>query len=71
MKQKEKDKKKNHSAAELQAELNGLLEKQFKLGFKHRVTPLANPLELRTVRRDIARVKGWLREKELGARRAS
>jgi len=71
MKQKEKDKKRNFSTAELQAELNGLVEKQFKLRFKHRVTPLANPLDLRTVRRDIARLKGWIREKELGARRAS
>ena len=69
MKQKEKDKKKNLSVEELNAELKGLIEKQFRLSFKHRVTPLPNPLELRTVRRDIARLKNWIREKELGARR--
>ena len=71
MKQKEKDKKKNFSVDELRAELNGLLEKRFRLKFKHRVTPLPNPLELRTLRRDIARLKGWIHEKEPGARSVS
>lgn len=63
MKIKEKDKKRNLSIDELQAELRSLKEKRFKLRFKHRVTPLGNPLELRTVRRDIARLQTWIREK--------
>ncbi len=65
MKQKDIDVKKNLPADELRNELNGLREKQFKLGFKHRVTPLSNPLELRELRRDIARIKTWIRAKEL------
>ncbi len=67
MKQKDKDKKANFSADELRVELEKLKEKQFRLGFKHKVTPLANPMELRQVRRDIARLKTWLQSKELQA----
>ncbi len=65
MKIKEKEAKKNLPAAELRNELAHLREKQFKLGFKHRVTPLSNPLELREIRRDIARIKTWIRAKEI------
>ena len=64
MKFKERDVKKNLPIGELRSELNGLREKQFKLRFKHRVTPLSNPLELRALRRDIARIKTWIRAKE-------
>lgn len=63
MKNKDKDAKKNLSATELRAELVQLREKQFKLRFKHRVTPLTNPMELRAVRKDIARVQTWIRQK--------
>ena len=65
MKIKEIEAKKSLPAAELRNELMRLREKQFKLGFKHRVTPLSNPLELRGIRRDIARIKTWIRAKEL------
>ncbi len=65
MKFKERDSKKNLPVGELRSELNGLREKQFKLQFKHRVTPLSNPLELRALRRDIARIRTWIRAKEL------
>ena len=64
MKSKEKDQKKSLSAPELKAELGQLREKQFRLRFKHRVTPLANPLELKSLRRDIARLETFLRQKE-------
>jgi large subunit ribosomal protein L29 len=67
MKKKIKDGKKNLSLDELRAERKALCEKRFRLTFKHRVTPLSNPLELRSLRRDIARVNGWIREKELAA----
>jgi large subunit ribosomal protein L29 len=63
MKRKERDAKRNLSLDELKAELGKLREKQFRLRFKHRVTPLTNPLELRTVRREIARVETWVHEK--------
>ncbi|MBI5243271.1 MAG: 50S ribosomal protein L29 [Elusimicrobia bacterium] len=63
MKIKDKEAKKNLSAEELRAELLRLKEKRFKLRIKHKVTPLTNPLELRSLRRDIARLKTWIREK--------
>ncbi|TBR24128.1 50S ribosomal protein L29 [bacterium] len=68
MKTKEKDQKKNQSAAELQSELAKLREKQFRLGFKHKVAPLENPIELRTVRRNIARLETFLRQKQLAGK---
>ncbi len=36
-----------------------------KMKFNHSITPLKNPSEIRTVRRNIARMKTILREKEL------
>jgi len=67
MKHKDKEVKSSLSADELREELHKLEEKQFRLGFKHKVTPLTNPMELRKIRRDIARLKTWLRSKELQA----
>ena len=69
MKVKEKDEKKNLPIQELKNELGQLREKHFKLRFKHRVTPLSNPQELKTLRRDIARIKTWIRAKELQGER--
>ncbi|TPW21948.1 MAG: large subunit ribosomal protein L29 [Elusimicrobia bacterium] len=68
MKTKEKDQKKSQTAAELKTELGKLREKQFRLGFKHKVTPLENPIELRTVRRNIARLETFLRQKQLAGK---
>jgi large subunit ribosomal protein L29 len=67
MKAKEREEKRNLSVSELEAELRGAREKQFKLRFKHKVTPLANPLELRNLRRHIARLQTWIREKSASA----
>ena len=67
MKRKTREIKKNLSADELRSELNQLRDKQFKLRFKHRVTPLSNPLELRAIRRNVARLESWIRAKEIGA----
>ena len=67
MKTKDKEAKKNLSAQELQAELLRLKEKRFKLRIKHKVTPLTNAMELSSIRRDIARLMTWIRQKELQA----
>jgi large subunit ribosomal protein L29 len=53
------------SIAELNEELTDLKEELFRLRFQHAVNQLENPLKLKTVRRDIARVKTILREREL------
>ena len=64
MKANDKQLKKALSLAELQTELRQAQEKRFKLQFKHQVTPLTNPVELRTLRRQIARLKTWIHDKQ-------
>jgi len=51
-------------AAELRKELHLALEKRAKMEFNHSVAPLKNPLEIRHVRREIARLKTYLHQKE-------
>lgn len=53
------------SASELNEELIALKEELFKLRFQHATNQLENPLKLVSVRRDIARVKTIIREREL------
>lgn len=49
---------------ELKNELRAALEKRAKLTFQHNVAPLKNPMELRHLRREIARLKTQLAVKE-------
>jgi large subunit ribosomal protein L29 len=69
MKANDKQAKKNLSAAELKSELRQAQENQFKLEFKHKVSPLSSPIELRTARRHIARLKTWIAQKDSAAAR--
>ncbi len=55
----------DRSIVELNTELVALKEELFKLRFQHATNQLENPLKLRGVRRDIARVRTILREREL------
>jgi len=64
MKGKEKQDQKALSAAELATKLREAQEKRFRLGFKHKVTPLANPVELRNLRKDIARLKTLIAQRK-------
>jgi large subunit ribosomal protein L29 len=50
---------------EISARLKELREEQFKLRFKSATMELENPGTLRRVRRDIARLRTILREREL------
>jgi large subunit ribosomal protein L29 len=52
---------------ELRIKLDDLMEEQFNLKFRLTTQPLDDPLRIRTVRRDIARVKTLIREKEAAA----
>lgn len=54
---------------ELQEKLNSLKTELFNLRFSHATGQLANPMQLQTVRRDIARVKTVIRERELRAKK--
>ena len=53
------------SEVELNAELNKMKKDLFNLRFQHVTGQLENPVLLRETRRDIARVKTIIREKEL------
>ncbi|MEO0137089.1 MAG: 50S ribosomal protein L29 [candidate division WOR-3 bacterium] len=57
------------SRAELIEMLNGLYRELFNLRVRHATQQLPNPLRLRTIKRDIARIKTLLREDELGIRK--
>ncbi|MBT8060457.1 MAG: 50S ribosomal protein L29 [Xanthomonadales bacterium] len=50
--------------SELREELSGLLKEQFNLRMQRGIGQLASPHDLRRVRRDIARVKTVLNEKQ-------
>jgi len=56
---------KNLSAAELQTKLGELTNQYAELRNAHAVSPIANPLQLRVVRRAIARVKTQLSKSDL------
>ena len=55
------------SDKELNAELIKLKKDLFNLRFQHVTGQLENPVKLREIKKDIARVKSIIREKELTA----
>jgi large subunit ribosomal protein L29 len=60
---------KEKSKAELTDHLRGLYKEVFSLRLRRASQEMPNPLRLRTLRREIARVKTMLREDELGIRK--
>lgn len=55
------------TSEELNKELANLKDELFHLRFQHAINQLDNPMRLVAVKRDIARVKTILREKEAQA----
>ncbi|SDB07432.1 large subunit ribosomal protein L29 [Ruminococcaceae bacterium FB2012] len=55
---------KDMSAAELNEKLAELKQELFNLRFQHAVNQLENPLRMKAVKRDIARVKTFIRKQE-------
>ena len=53
------------SNVELENELSNLKAQLFKLRFQSATNQLDNPLQIKSVRKDIARIKTILREREL------
>ena len=51
--------------ADIRARLNELEEERFRLRFRGATQPLEDPLRLRVVRKDIARLNTVLRERAL------
>jgi len=56
---------------ELEAELKKMKNELFNLRFQHVTGQLENPIRMRDLRRDVARVKTVIREKELAAEQPS
>jgi large subunit ribosomal protein L29 len=54
------------SEADLKAKIQEDELRLKKLSFAHTMTPLENPVSIRGLRKDIARLKTELRKKELG-----
>ncbi len=54
------------SAQELETKLNDLKKDLFTLRMQHATNQLDNPIQISMVKKDIARVKTIIREKELG-----
>lgn len=53
------------STEELAKELNDLKSELFKLRFQFATSQLENPIKIRDIKRDLARVKTVIREREL------
>lgn len=66
MKQKNWQEIKSMSDKELAAKLNELEEKYYKLKFRNSTAPVKNPLEIRELRKTIARIKTLLAEQKKG-----
>ena len=58
------------SMSELQDLLKDKQEELFNLRFKHAINQLDNPMRIVAVKKDIARVKTIIREKELNSAEA-
>jgi len=57
---------KDMNVQDLQAKIQEDQLRLKKLEFAHAISPLENPMNIRALRRDIARIKTELRKKELG-----
>ena len=55
---------KDLTAAELEEKLAELKQELFNLRFQHSVNQLENPMRMKAVKRDIARVKTFIRKQE-------
>jgi large subunit ribosomal protein L29 len=63
MKLKEFREIKNYSKEELLAKLDELEKKYFEIKLKHKTVGIKSPIEIRNLRRDIARIKTLLSQK--------
>ena len=52
---------------ELNVKLGELKQELFNLRFNHATGPLTNPMQINTCKKDIARIKTILKERELNA----
>ncbi|MDR0956586.1 MAG: 50S ribosomal protein L29 [Endomicrobium sp.] len=64
MKSKDWHEIKNMTDIELNTKLCELGDKFFRLKFRHSVSPVKNPLEIREIRRNIAKIKTLVSSRE-------
>ncbi len=64
------DELRDMTVVELGQKLKEFKEELFNLRFQHATAQLDNPMRIKEVKRDIARVKTIIRERELGIKRA-
>ncbi|AZO96538.1 50S ribosomal protein L29 [Iocasia frigidifontis] len=64
------DELRDMTKVELDQKLQEFKEELFNLRFQHATAQLDNPMRIKEVKRNIARVKTVLREMELGIKRA-
>jgi large subunit ribosomal protein L29 len=57
--------------ADIRARIGELEEERFRLKFRSATETLEDPLRMRVIRRDVARLQTVLRERALGASRAA
>ncbi len=57
---------KDMTSAELNEKLGELKQELFNLRFQHAVNQLDNPMRMKAVKKDIARIKTFLRQQESG-----
>ena len=57
---------KDMTEADLQAKIQEDEQRLKKLEFAHAISPLENPMSIRSLRKDVARLKTALRKKALG-----
>ena len=65
------DKVREMTMAELDTELKKMKNELFNLRFQHVTGQLENPLRMKDVKRDIARIKTVIRENELSREQAT
>ena len=66
----ELNKMRSMTEVELNAELQNMKKELFNLRFQHVTGQLENPVKMRELKRDIARVKTVIRENELSGKKA-
>jgi large subunit ribosomal protein L29 len=64
MKSKNWNEIKNMSKVELNTKLSELQDKIFRLRFRHSTAPVKNPLEIREIRKNVARIKTLITQKK-------
>jgi large subunit ribosomal protein L29 len=64
MKSKDWNEMKNMTDIELNTKLDELNDKLFRLKFRHSTAPVKNPLEIREIRRNIAKIKTLITQRK-------